>query len=258
MWRGFSGGAILQTKRARIYLDPANVLPHPGDRWTRFVCISDTHDCTPAVPDGDVLLHAGDISGGIPSRMKTMFEWLRGLPHQTKVVIAGNHDNWKIGGFMGRMGFTDEVFDELQEVVRGEDTRKSRVHYLEYESLEVEVRGKAAARHSFGAFQYETKDEAADIYSKIPDDTEILLTHTPAEHILDETKREVRAGCGVLAERLKELVWCRLHVFGHIHEARGAEIGEGGNVHVNAAIGSRMGGNPVVVDLLNSLEVDSA
>jgi len=35
------------------------------------------------------------------------------------------------------------VFEELQEVVRGEDVRSSGVHYLEYESLEVEVRGKA-------------------------------------------------------------------------------------------------------------------
>jgi len=200
-----------------------------------------------------------------------MFTWLSSLPHRTKVVIAGNHDmcldeNWKIGGYMGTMGFTGEVFDGLQEVVRGEDTRQSGVHYLEYEPLEMQVRGKvwkvfgspAAARYSFGAFQYETEDEATAVYSKIPNDTEILLTHTPAEHILDETRRGVRAGCGILARRIKELESCRLHVFGHIHEARGAEIGEGNKVHVNAAIGSRMGGRPVVVDLLNSLEDDSA
>jgi len=98
----------------------------------------------------------------------------------------------------------------------------------------------------------------AAVYSKIPDDTEVLLTHTPAEHILDETRKKVRAGCGVLARRLTELESCRLHVFGHIHEARGAEIGERHKVHVNAAIGSRLGGRPVVVDLLNSLEDDSA
>lgn len=55
-----------------------------------------------------------------------------------------------------------------------------------------------------------------------------------------------------------ELEKCRLHVFGHIHEARGAEIGEGHRVHVNAAIGSTLGGRPVVVDLLNNLEDDSA
>jgi Icc-related predicted phosphoesterase len=98
----------------------------------------------------------------------------------------------------------------------------------------------------------------AGVYSKIPEDTEILLTHTPAHHVLDETRKKVRAGCGVLARRLKELERCRLHVCGHIHEARGAEIGEGDKVHVNAAIGSTLGGRPVVVDLLNNLEDDSA
>ena len=101
-----------------------------------------------------------------------------------------------------------------------------------------------------------TRSRAA-VYAMIPEDTEILLTHTPARHIMDETKRRVRAGCGVLAGRLKELESCRLHVFGHIHEARGVEIGEEHKIHVNAAIGSTMGGRPVVVDLLNNLEDDS-
>lgn len=81
----YSEEATLQSKGARIYFDPDTVPPHPGDQWTRFVCISDTHNRTPAVPDGDVLLHAGDISAGIPDSMKTMFDWLRNLPHQTKV-----------------------------------------------------------------------------------------------------------------------------------------------------------------------------
>jgi len=252
----------LETKGARIYLDPSTVPPHPGDEWTRFVCISDTHNYTPVVPDGDVLLHAGDISGSTPEEMKSMFDWLRTLPHKTKVVIAGNHDgcldeNSKIRGWI-----TEEIFYGLQEVVRGEDSRRSGVRYLEYEPLEVEVGQKtwkvfgspAAPRYSSGAFQYKTKDEsyAVAVYSKVPNDTEILLTHTPAERILDETKKGVRAGCGVLARRIKELERCRLHVFGHIHEARGAEIGEGGRVHVNAAIGSKGKGRPVVADLLNN------
>jgi len=262
---------ILQSKGARIYLDPNTVPPHPGDQWTRFVCISDTHNSIPVVPDGDVLLHAGDISAGVPESVKSMFDWLRSLPHQTKVVIAGNHDlcldkDWQVGGHMETTGFAKEVFEELQEVVRGDDARQSGVRYLEYESLEVEVRGKvwkvfgspAATRYSFGAFQYENEGQAAAVYSKIPQDTEILLTHSPPHHILDKTRRRARAGCVVLARRLKELKNCRLHVFGHIHEAQGAEVGEGHMVHVNAAVGSRLNGRPVVVDLLNNLEDDSA
>ena len=88
MWRFHSEEAALEAKGARIYLDPETVPPHPGDQWTRFVCISDTHDSTPAVPDGDVLLHAGDISAGIPESIRSMFDWLGGLPHPTKVYVG--------------------------------------------------------------------------------------------------------------------------------------------------------------------------
>jgi hypothetical protein len=37
--------------------------PHPGAEWTRFVLVSDTHSRTQyRVPEGDVLIHAGDLS----------------------------------------------------------------------------------------------------------------------------------------------------------------------------------------------------
>jgi 3',5'-cyclic AMP phosphodiesterase CpdA len=31
-------------------------------RRTRIVCISDTHNSTPRLPEGDVLIHAGDLT----------------------------------------------------------------------------------------------------------------------------------------------------------------------------------------------------
>lgn len=31
-------------------------------RRTRFVCISDTHNCTVKLPKGDVLIHCGDLT----------------------------------------------------------------------------------------------------------------------------------------------------------------------------------------------------
>lgn len=34
----------------------------PKLRRTRIVCISDTHNSTVKLPDGDVLIHAGDIT----------------------------------------------------------------------------------------------------------------------------------------------------------------------------------------------------
>ena len=57
---------------------------------TRFVCISDTHNRTNAdtsVPEGDVLLHAGDFSMvGAPGEIEQFVGFMRTLPHKHKVA----------------------------------------------------------------------------------------------------------------------------------------------------------------------------
>ena len=69
-----------------------------SSKTVKIVCISDTHGRTddenfPEIPDGDILLHAGDISqeGNLDHVFK-FNDWLGTLPHQYKIVIAGNHD----------------------------------------------------------------------------------------------------------------------------------------------------------------------
>ena len=43
-------------------------------QWTRFVCISDTHCRTFPVPEGDVLLHSGDLTNtGTLDEMEVSF-----------------------------------------------------------------------------------------------------------------------------------------------------------------------------------------
>src|SRR5438067_1571839 len=57
------------------------------------VCISDSHNTQPAVPDGDVLLHAGDLTeAGTFDELQAQMDWLNSLPHRYKVAISGNHD----------------------------------------------------------------------------------------------------------------------------------------------------------------------
>ena len=98
--------------------------------------------------------------------------------------------------------------------------------------------------------------EGDEIYARIPRSTEILLTHTPPYGICNLSKRGKHAGCPSLASRLdsEDLANCRLHVFGHIHEAYGATLSgpEGlrnSRVSVNAALYNDE--IPVIVDLLN-------
>lgn len=63
----------------------------PYDK-VRIVCISDTHndDCTASLPDGDILIHAGDMTDdGTIEELTAAYKWISALPHKTKIIIAG-------------------------------------------------------------------------------------------------------------------------------------------------------------------------
>ena len=70
---------------------------HPGrgprGRVVKVVCISDTHSMHDAIefpiPDGDILVHAGDFTRlGLPSEVTAFNSWLGSLPHRHKVVAC--------------------------------------------------------------------------------------------------------------------------------------------------------------------------
>ena len=107
-----------------------------------------------------------------------------------------------------------------------------------------------------GAFQYDTGQGKA-IYDRIPASTDILLSHSPPAGVCDTTTRGNHGGCADLAQRLdhRDLRQCRLHVYGHIHEARGATIvgrtdrNPNGRVSTNASLPTFP--LPIIVDLLD-------
>ena len=60
-----------------------------------IVALSDTHGlhASVAVPPGDILVHAGDLtSHGTLDEVVAFNAFLGTLPHRHKLVIAGNHD----------------------------------------------------------------------------------------------------------------------------------------------------------------------
>ena len=59
-------------------------------RKTRFVCISDTHNNTPKLPAGDVLIHAGDLTNqGSYDELERSVAWLEKADFEVKIVVAG-------------------------------------------------------------------------------------------------------------------------------------------------------------------------
>ncbi|MCG2781459.1 MAG: hypothetical protein L6264_10980 [Weeksellaceae bacterium] len=58
------------------------------------------------------------------------------------------------------------------------------------------------------------------MWNKIPDDIDILVTHSPPYGILDEVDPGVHVGCEELLEKVN-LIQPKYHLYGHIHENYG-------------------------------------
>lgn len=185
----------------------------------RIVCLSDTHDAFRGlqVPDGDLLLHGGDLSRrGLVKEVLASAEWLRSLPHRHKVVIGGNHD------------FCLEE-QEPRKLLRG-------LTYLQDETCEIEglrIFGSPwSPAHGKWSFQAERGEPLRQIWQRIPDDTQILITHGPPWGILDRHVSGIQLGCEQLRDRVIS-VKPRMHLFGHVHESHGTHR-QDGILYVNA------------------------
>lgn len=82
----------------------------------RFVVVSDTHNKEASMPenlpDGDVLLHCGDMTRvGTSNELKSVNKWFGKQPHKTKIAIAGNHD----------IGLDIKQYEELWPRFHGND-----------------------------------------------------------------------------------------------------------------------------------------
>jgi hypothetical protein len=175
----------------------------------RIVAVADTHlfHHDLVVPDGDVFVHAGDMCrSGDLVELRASAEWILGLPHRHKVVVAGNHD-W---AFAREPGAARAMF-------RG-------AHYLEDAELTLDgVRFYGAPwQPAFcnWAFNLPRGPELAAVWARIPHGIDVLITHGPPEGYGDRTTLTSRAGCADLRARVAD-VEPRLHLFGHIHQDGG-------------------------------------
>lgn len=192
----------------------------------RFVCLSDTHDrqhgMKHEIPDGDVLLYAGDFcSYGSRRELFRFRDFLDDLPHKFKIVIAGNHDK-------------PMIHDVYQEYLR-----ETGVIFLYGDVVEIEgivIYGSPWVPR-FGPFEfmYDSEEQARSIWDRIDSNTNILLTHGPSYGVMDLGRDGKHAGCAVLSEKIKKLPNLKFHVFGHIHPFNGVQEIDG-ITHINAAI----------------------
>ena len=207
----------------------------------QIVAISDTHGKhrNLKIPDGDILIHAGDVSkSGRPEQIQDFLDWFTNQKFRYKIFVAGNHDFF---------------FDNAHVDVIGKMIPKE-VIYLNDSGVEIEgfkIWGSPITPwFNDWAFNRERGEEIKKHWDLIPDDTDILITHGPAFGILDETVYGKRTGCEELLLRVYQ-VKPKYHIFGHIHEDYGS-FTKGETTFINASVLDdwyEMKNEPIILDL---------
>lgn len=211
----------------------------------KIVCISDTHEKHRdiIVPDGDILIHAGDFTGiGSPRAVADFNRWLGTLPHTHKVIIAGNHER---------------TFENNPDLVRGLITNAIYLENTMVEVMGLKIWGSPYTPKFYNwAFMRERGEDIKRIWDQVPEGIDILVTHGGPKGCLDlvETHGSPNYGENVGCEELLkaiERIKPKLHVFGHIHESYATDI-YGEILLVNASICDeyyRPVNKPIVVEV---------
>nr|CAI5832276.1 unnamed protein product [Callosobruchus analis] len=238
-WKEMSKGQKILKLNVKIPQTP--VEPNK----VRFVCMSDTHSLIRNImfdiPDGDVFIHAGDFTKcGQKEEVIQFDKWLDSLPHKHKIVIAGNHElsfDQKFSEYFKKLMTARQ---EKGEAVNTQNIRQylTNCTYLEDSGIElygIKIYGSPwQPEYNNWAFNLKRGAECLSKWNKIPDDTEILITHTPPLGHGDLACSGVRAGCVELLNTVQKRVKPKYHVFGHIHEGYGV-TSDGRIIYINAS-----------------------
>jgi Icc-related predicted phosphoesterase len=204
-----------------------------------LVIVSDTHTRHQQLDalHGDVLLHCGDMCNGFEPDardLESIDRWFARQEFELILCTGGNHDF---------------VIEERAE--RGATVFQNATYLagetIEFGGLKFFAAPWIPKLESWAYFCDEA--ELEEKWNEIPDNTSVLITHTPPFGILDRNRLDKQQGCPLLRTRIKELASLQLHAFGHIHESHGRK--QVGNVQfINAALQTgKLLRDPIVVDL---------
>jgi Icc-related predicted phosphoesterase len=189
----------------------------------KIVIISDTHGYheQASIPDGDILIHAGDLTKrGALNEVAQFNDFMGKLPHPKKIVIAGNHD-----------------FSFEREPQKARALMTNCI-YLEDKGITINginFYGSPWQPRFFDwAFNLDRGPALRQKWELIPEFTDVLITHGPPTGYGDKTVRGDAAGCDDLLQVVRRIK-PRLHIFGHIHEGYGS-FKEGNTTFINASV----------------------
>lgn len=236
----------------------------------RLTCISDTHTKHKEVfknlkkyinpNDFNVLIHAGDVS--FQGRQTEVTDFIYDLMNidffDLKLFISGNHD-WCFEDI--NQPHHKGNFDWLSHLINEENLMQSNCDYLEDRKIVIKVDNISRPISFYGSpWQPEFHNWAFNLprngeklkekWDMIPENTDVLITHSPPFGYGDYVSNHLRVGCDLLLKRVEQ-VKPLVHVFGHIHEGYGVNVTEN-TIYVNAASCDRrynISNAPHVIDI---------
>ncbi len=179
-----------------------------------LVFISDTHGLHDRieVPDGDILIHCGDISSrGLLNEVTKFSNWFCKLPHKHKVIIPGNHD------------FIFEKNNQIhKELFEDKGVTFLNDSQTEIEGIKIWGSPITPYFHNWAFNRFRGSSIEAH-WNKIPEGMDIVITHGPPANIgdLGRVIEGEDVGCEDLYKTLVHRVKPKINCFGHIHEGYG-------------------------------------
>ncbi len=191
----------------------------------KALAISDTHGLHHQLnlPETDLIIHAGDFTKrGTRDEVEDFMSWFSKQDATYKILIAGNHD------FYMEQQSKEQV---MKSIPQG-------IIYLDDSGVElagIKIWGSPVQPWFYDwAFNRRPGAEIQKHWDKIPNNTEVLITHGPVYGILDQTVHGKKAGCPDLLQKIQDMPSLCFHICGHIHEAHGV-LQKGATTFVNAS-----------------------
>jgi len=205
----------------------------------RITLISDTHTkhhrITQDLPGGDILIHAGDLmnSGYRAEDITDFCKWFNSLEqYNHKIFIAGNHDRMFEYAEDSSMQIVNSYkqIDYLQDnwIEAGDDKQLVKIYGSPWQP----------EFHNWAFNLPRQGEELAAKWAEIPSDTDILVTHGPAQGHLDMSGppyNEPNLGCSLLRNHIDTVARPKMHVCGHIHGGYGYKF-DGQTHRFNASV----------------------
>lgn len=152
----------------------------------KITCIGCLHGYGPKLPGGDLLIVTGDLTARDSENEDALFDyWLNEQLYKKKVVIGGNHDNVLAEGRL-KLQFCDYLCDS------GTEFEGLKIWGTPWTSSFKGINPKCTA--FIMPFGCDTEQHLKYKWDLIPDDTDILITHSPPFGIYDKTDTGILAG----------------------------------------------------------------